>query len=372
MKLGLIINPIAGIGGSVGLKGSDGADIQKIALEKGGTYQSNKKTKIALNQILEFKDKLEFYTGSNEMGENLLKELGFKYEVLGNTEGKTTFEDTEKIAREMLEKKVELLIFAGGDGTARNIFNAIELNIPAIGIPAGVKIHSAVYANSPKNAGLVIKEYIENPESIKLENSEVMDIDENKFRQNIVEAKLYGYLQVPRVQNLMQSSKSPGNSSEDEVEGMSAEIEDRINAGDEETCYVFGTGGTTYAILKDMGYEGSLLGVDVLYKGKLVIIDGTENEIYDFIKNKETKLVVTVIGGQGHIFGRGNQQLSPRVIRKIGKENIWIVSSQSKLYSIKDTYLKVDTSDENLDKELAGYYKVIMDWKRIIVAKVVN
>lgn len=372
MKLGLIINPIAGIGGSVGLKGSDGADVQKLALEKGGTFQSNNKAKIALNQVLDFKDEISFLTGQGEMGANLLEELGFKYEVIGENKDETTFEDTEKLAKEMLSKGIELLVFAGGDGTARNIFNAVELNVPAVGIPAGVKIHSAVYANNPKDAGLVIKEFIDDPKGMKIENSEVMDIDEDKFRQNIVEAKLYGYLQVPRVQNLMQSSKSPGSSSEDEIEGMSAEIEDRVKSGDEDTCYVFGTGGTTYAILEDMGYKGSLLGVDVLYKGELVIKDGTEKEIYDFIKDKETKLVVTVIGGQGHVFGRGNQQLSPRVIRKIGKDNIWIVSSQSKLYGIADSYLKVDTGDEELDNELAGYYKVIMDWKRIIVAKVTN
>lgn len=372
MKLGLIINPIAGIGGSVGLKGSDGEEVQKLALEKGGQYLSNKKAKIALGQILDHKDDIEFLTGPGEMGEELLKEMGFKYTVIGDIKTHTTFEDTENIAKIMKENNVDIIIFAGGDGTARNIFNAIEISIPAIGIPAGVKIHSAVYANNPKDAGLVIKEFIENREGIKLLNSEVMDIDEEKFRNNIVEAKLYGYLQTPRVLDLMQSSKSPGSSGEDIIEGMSAEIEDRINSGNDNTCYIFGTGGTTYSILEDMGYEGSLLGVDILYNGEIVIKDGTEQEIYEFIKDKDAKLIVTVIGGQGHIFGRGNQQLSPRVIRKIGKDNIWIVASQEKLYGIKDAYLRVDTSDEELDQELSGYWKVIMDWKRIIVAKVVS
>ncbi|QQK08642.1 ATP-NAD kinase family protein [Miniphocaeibacter halophilus] len=369
MKLGLIINPVAGIGGSVGLKGSDGEEVQKLALEKGGTYQANKKAKIALNQIKDYIDKVTFITGFGEMGENALKELGFSYKVVGENKEKTTFEDTENLAKEMVKENIDLLVFAGGDGTARNIFNAVELSVPCVGIPAGVKIHSAVYANNPKDAGLVIKEFIKNPKDLKIENSEVMDIDEDKFRQNIVEAKLYGYLQVPRIQNLMQGSKSPGSSSEDEIEGMSAEIEDRIKAGNEDTCYIFGTGGTTYAILKDLGFEGSLLGVDILYKNELVIKDGTEGEIYDFIKDKEVKLIVTAIGGQGHIFGRGNQQLSPRVLRKVGKDNIWIVASHSKLYGIPDSFLRIDTSDEELDKELSGYYKVIMDWKRIIVYK---
>lgn len=371
MNIGLIINPVAGIGGSVGLKGSDGIEVQKLALEKGGTFQSNKKAKIALNQILDNKDKIKFLTAPGEMGENLLKELGFTYEVVGENKENTTFEDTEKIAREMADKNIDILIFAGGDGTARNIYNAIGVKIPAIGIPAGVKIHSAVYANNPKDAGLVVNEFIENKEGVMLLNSEVMDIDEDKFRQNIVEAKLYGYLQSPRIENLMQSSKSSGTSTENEIGGMTAEIDDRMKAGDEDTCYIFATGGTTYSILENLGFEGSLLGVDILYKGELVVKDGTEQEIYDFIKDKKVKLIVTIIGGQGHVFGRGNQQLSPRVLRLIGKDNIWIVASHDKLYGIADTYLRIDTSDEELDQELAGYYKVIMDWKRIIVCRVV-
>ncbi|WP_100065507.1 ATP-NAD kinase family protein [Miniphocaeibacter massiliensis] len=370
MKVGLIINPVAGIGGSVGLKGSDGEKVQKLALEKGGTYQSNNKTKIALNEIVSLKEKITFYTGFGEMGENLLKELGFNYEVLGEEKDKTNFEDTEKLAKSMKDLNIDLLVFAGGDGTARNIYNAIEISIPVVGIPAGVKIHSAVYANNPKDAGLAIKEYIENPDRVDVVNSEVMDIDEEKFRKNIVEAKLYGYLKVPRIQHLMQQSKSSSNSDSTDIDGMADEVEERMEKENEDVCYVFGTGGTTFSILEKLGYEGSLLGVDILYKNELVINDGTEKEIYNFIKDKKTILIVTVIGGQGHVFGRGNQQLSPRVIKEIGKDNIWIVSSQDKIYTLPDGYLRVDTSDVELDEELSGYYKIIIGYKRTIMAQV--
>ncbi len=302
------------------------------------------------------------------MGENLLKDMGFSYVIIGDKKDKTTYEDTESLAKELKDLNVNLIMFAGGDGTARNIYNAIEISIPVIGIPAGVKIHSAVYANNPKDGGMAVREYVENPERVEVVNSEVMDIDEDKFRQNIVEAKLYGYLKVPNIQSLMQQSKSTTNTVESDFDGMADEIEERMESNDEDICYIFGTGGTTFAILEKLGYEGSLLGVDILYKGELVVKDGTENEVYNFIKDKKTILVVTVIGGQGHVFGRGNQQLSPRVIREIGKENIWIVSSQDKIYSLPDGYLRVDTSDVELDEELSGYYKIIIGYKRTIMA----
>jgi predicted polyphosphate/ATP-dependent NAD kinase len=370
MKIGLIINPVAGIGGPVGLKGSDGIEIQNLALLKGGSYQSNNKSKIALNQLKDIKEEIFFITGYGEMGERLLKELGFSYRVIGPQKNSTTYHDTEKLARDMLKHGVELLVFAGGDGTARNIYNAIALKLPCIGIPAGVKIHSAVYANNPKDAGIAIKQFIMNKDSISLIDSEVMDIDEEKFRQNIVEARLYGYLKVPYAKNLMQQSKASVKFSEYDIEGIADEVEDRIQSNPKDVCYVFGTGGTSYSILKRLGYKGSLLGVDVLYNGKLIIKDGTEQEIYDFVKNKEIVLILTVIGGQGHIFGRGNQQLSPRIIKLVRKENIWIVSTADKIYSLPGNVLRVDTSDEDLDKKIAGYYKVVVGWQEQIVCQV--
>ena len=176
--------------------------IQKLALEKGGIYETDKKTTMAFNQVLGDKDKISFFTGSGKMRAAVLRDLGFSYTVIGESKEKTKAEDTERLAKLMVADKIELLIFAGGDGTARNIFKAIGLSVPCIGIPAGVKIHSAVYANNPKDAGLVIKAFINDRNTINIEDSEVMDIDEDKFRENIVDAKLYGYLKVPRVQNL--------------------------------------------------------------------------------------------------------------------------------------------------------------------------
>lgn len=370
MKIGLIINPVAGIGGPVGLKGSDGADIQALALKKGGTYQSNNKTRTSLKQIIDLKDGVSFITGTGEMGENLLKELGFYYETIGEKKIETTAVDTEEIAEEMVREKIDLLVFSGGDGTARNIYNAVGLSIPCIGIPAGVKIHSAVYANNPKDAGTAIRNYITNKDLANLVESEVMDIDEDKFRNNIVQAKLYGYLKVPFFKNLMQQSKASVKFSEHDIEGIADEIEDRIRENEVDICYLFGTGSTTNKILSKLGFEGSLLGVDILYKNKLVIKDGSENEVYNFCKDKKIILIITIIGGQGHLFGRGNQQISPRIIKLIDKPNIWIVATADKIYTLPGNTLRVDTSDEELDMKLSGYYKVIVGWQEQIVCAV--
>lgn len=372
MKIGLIINPVAGIGGPVGLKGSDGANIQKLALLKGGTFKSNEKTKVALKVILEEKENISFITGSGAMGENILNTLQFNYKVINEHKERTSSEDTEILAKKMKDLKVDLLVFSGGDGTARNIYNAIGLSIPCIGIPAGVKIHSAVYANNPKDAGIAILQYIKKNNSTSFMDSEVMDIDEEKFRNNIVEAKLYGYLKVPYFKNLIQQSKASNKFGEFDIDGITAEVEDRINIDKKDTCFIFGTGSTTFNILNNLGFKGSLLGVDVLYNEKLIIKDGTEKEIFEFINGKKIVLIITVIGGQGHLFGRGNQQISPRIIRLIKKENMWIVSTADKIYNLPGNTLRVDTSDEKLDEELSGYYKVIVGWQEQIVCRVKN
>ncbi|MBC8590268.1 ATP-NAD kinase family protein [Wansuia hejianensis] len=371
IKVGLIINPIAGVGGRAGLKGSDGEEILKKALERGGTLESGNKTKTALEELLELKDKVEFVTSYGAMGENIVKELGFIYELIGDNKEVTTAYDTENIAKKLKEEKVDILVFAGGDGTARNIYNAIGLSLPCVGIPAGVKIHSAVYANNPKSAGLAIKSFIDNPLDAQMVEREVMDIDEDLFRQNIVEAKLYGYLLAPHMENLMQNPKTSSKFGTHDIEGIADEIMQRMENKDDDVCYIFGTGGTTFKILEYMGLSGSLLGVDVIQNKKIVLSDASEKELYDFIKDKnQIVLVVTAIGGQGHIFGRGNQQLSPRVIRLVQKNNLWIVASADKIHGLENNALVVDTSDPELDKEIAGYKKVIVGWEREIVIKV--
>ena len=384
VTLGLIINPIAGVGGRAGLKGSDGEDIQKLALARGGTLEAGAKAEVALSELVDLKEEIRFLAQPGAMGGDVLEKLGFSYQAVESSSAPssaspsdaavTSAEDTVEAALQMAAAGVDLLVFAGGDGTARDIYRTVGLSVPCVGIPAGVKIHSAVYANNPKSAGQVIRRFCANPSTASMVESEVMDLDEDLVRQNIVEAKLHGYLTVPRMQNLMQQAKASARFSAHDIEGIAAEIADLMQAKAESTVYIFGTGGTTYKVMEHLGLQGSLLGVDVVAQDgrrRIVLADASETELYECVKDAgEVVLIVTAIGGQGHIFGRGNQQISPRVIRLVERDNLWIVSAAEKIYGLENNTLHVDTSDPELDRELSGYRKVITGWQERIVCKV--
>ena len=209
MKLGLIVNPIAGMGGKVGLKGTDGVKILQRARELGAKPEAPKKTIQALKMLAPLGAGLKIITCPGDMGENEALAAGFTPVVIGEPKEQTGPEDTEQAARLMLDQGIDLLLFAGGDGTARNIYNAVGTKLPALGIPAGVKIHSAVYANHPRAAGQVALKYLQG-QLETLTEAEVMDIDEEAFRQGYVTAELYGYLQVPQERQLVQSLNPAG------------------------------------------------------------------------------------------------------------------------------------------------------------------
>lgn len=368
-KIGLIVNPVAGVGGSVGLKGSDGIEIQEMAFKLGAIKKSNEKAKVALKEILAYKDKIEIYTYPNEMGENISRELGFNTKVLKDDIGdKTTYLDTEKAAREMLEQEVDLILFAGGDGTARNIYNAVGNSVLVLGIPAGVKIHSAVYSLNPQSAGKLVKLLLDG-EKVETQEAEVMDIDEDAFREGRVTAKLYGYLSVPYEKRYVQNMKSGGVAGEKvALQGMANHVIDEMQ---DNILYIIGPGTTTRGILEKLELKYTLLGVDLVYNKEIIKNDATENDILKYLeKYRRGKIVVTTIGGQGYIFGRGNQQISAKVIKKVGKENIIIVTTEDKLNSNFMQPLIVDTGEEDVDEYLKGYYKVIVGFENMIMYRV--
>lgn len=369
-SVGIIINPIAGIGGRVGLKGSDGEDTLERALALGAKPESQLRAKRALSALCEIKDEIDIYTYGGDMGETLLLAEGFAPIVLGRPKGeKTSAADTIEAAQAMLRAKVNLILFAGGDGTARNIHQAVQSSVPVIGIPAGVKIHSAVYATTPENAGVVARDYLRG-EIETIQECEVMDIDEDLFRQGRVSAKLYGYMSVPVAGGRVQRMKD-GGGDEDDRSGMAAHIVDRMK---EDVLYIIGPGSTTASIMEDMELENTLLGVDVVKNKKLVASDATEAELFELLKDPEqkAKIVVTVIGGQGYLFGRGNQQLSPRIIRRVGIDNIHVASTPSKLVGLRGKPFLVDTGDAELDKELKGYVEVVLGYGHTAIYDVSN
>jgi len=354
-KLGLIVNPVAGLGGSVALKGSDGIDTAAKAIELGAQPKANLRTKAALEVLLPYKEQLTIFTVNDVMGENTAKELGFSTQVIYRSEHSTTSDDTELAAKALQQLGVDLILFAGGDGTARNICHAVDDSVPVLGIPAGCKIHSGVYAITPKAAGRVVEMLVKG-ELVTLADADVMDIDEDAFRQGTVKAKRYGEMQVPSEVRYVQAVKNGGKETDELVlADIAAYV---VSEMEEDTQYIMGSGSTVEAIMEEMGLSNTLLGVDLVQDQSLLGNDLTAQQLIDLTKDVPTKLVITLIGGQGHIFGRGNQQLSPALIRAIGKDNIIVVATKTKLQALNGRPLIADTGDSELDDELSGYIRV--------------
>jgi len=373
-RIGLIVNPIAGMGGRVGLKGSDGKETLELARKLGAVPECPGKALTALKQIKNnFDGDVQIITYPATMGEHKVIDAGFQPKVIGEINaGETTAENTIQAAKDLRDTGVDLILFAGGDGTARNIFDALgEEKIAVLGIPGGCKIHSAVYAINPKTAGDLVVQYLEG--KVKdLRVAEVMDIDEEAFRRNVVTAKLYGYLYVPNEKRMVQNMKSGrGYSEEAALDQLSRYFADNM---DPDTLYIVGTGSTTKKILDKLGEDGTLLGVDLVHKRKIIAKDVNEKGILDFLttSNGNVKMIVTVIGGQGYIFGRGNQQLSPDVIRRVGLDNIIIAASKPKMFSLFGKSLLVDTGDEALNEELTGYRRVYVGYEDSVMFKVTS
>jgi len=366
-KIGLIVNPVAGMGGRVGLKGSDGQEIIRKAKELGAVATSPGRAVEALRELAPLKDGVEIVAYPHEMGEDEAREAGFEPTVIGSVEtGKTTSEDTRRAAREMLGLGVDLILFAGGDGTARDICEAVDGKVPALGIPAGVKIHSAVYAINPSSAGRLAVKFLAGEAEAR--ESEVMDIDEEAFRENRLSARLYGYLMVPYEKTLVQGSKESSSAPEEFfLESIAADVVEGMEEG---VLYIIGPGSTTKAITDKLGLEKTLLGVDVVQDKALMARDVNEAKLLDLVRGRRAKIVVTVIGGQGFVFGRGNQQISPGVIRAVGRENIVVVATPGKLSALGGRPLLVDTGDAELDAQLSGYVRVINGYGRRVVYRV--
>ena len=370
-KLGVVVNPFAGIGGALALKGSDGAEIREKALAMGAEKKANEKMAKALSILEALSGQFTVVTASGDMGETVCESLGIPCEVIytaiaEQTEG----EDSERAAKAMVDANVDLLLFAGGDGTARNICSVVGTQVPVLGVPAGCKIHSGVYCVSPSAAGQVVSQMIAG-ELVSEMDAEVRDIDENAFREGKVIAKHYGEMRVPAELTYVQAVKMGGKEDEalvlDDIAAYVSEIMD----DEPDTYFVMGSGSTVGAVMEFLGLDNTLLGVDVVKQGELIASDVTASELIALTQDKPTKVILTVIGGQGHILGRGNQQLSPAFIRQIGKQNMLVVATKQKLQALNGKPLRLDSSDAVLDTELAGAFTVITGYKDKVLCQAV-
>jgi predicted polyphosphate/ATP-dependent NAD kinase len=367
-RLGLIINPLAGIGGRVGLKGSDGRDIVERARTLGAVPAAGLRVAETLSRLGDLAPDIGLATYPTEMGESVAHNAGFEVTVLGSIHsGSTTGEDTGRAVRDLCAWGAELLVFAGGDGTARDVAAALEGAVPVIGIPAGVKIHSSVFAVTPRHAADVVREFLTG--HVRMEEREVLDIDEDLFRAGVVAPRLFGYLQVPCVRDLVQRAKAGSRADPSTARGVAFGVLDEMDR-DPDAYYILGPGSTVKAVGDELAIDKTLLGVDLFYGGKLIGKDLNEGQLLQAIDGHKAKIVVTVIGGQGHLFGRGNQQLSPSIIRAVGRENIMVIATLDKLHALEGP-LRVDTGDPECDQLLEGYVRVITGARERVIWEVI-
>jgi len=363
-RIGLIVNPVAGMGGSVGLKGTDGDSYLK-ALEMGAKPVTPFRTNDFLSNLAN-PDRIHFFTAPGKMGEEMLRRRNLIYTVVGQIQESTSAEDTRKIIQLMVRENIHLLVFVGGDGTARDVYDTLGLELPVIGVPSGVKIFSSVFALSSRAAAGMLDRFLQGTE---LQEEEVLDIDEDAFRENVLSARLYGYLKVPRVQELLQVGKkasSTGTSARENKDEVSRYLAEEM---EKDVLYLLGPGTTMKSLTEKLGVPKTLLGIDAVYNGELVASDVNEKDIlllYEHYPNR--KIIVTPLGGNGFIFGRGSKQFSPEVLSRTGKENILLAGDRDKISCLD--CLHVDTGDLEVDRSLGGPKGVIVGYGETVILQV--
>lgn len=366
-KLGFLINPIAGMGGAVGLKGTDGQKTLGEAVRRGAKPVALERGARFLKEVKRRDKGLELVVAPGAMGEDLANMIDLHYESIGRIGKTTTSRDTVRIVHLMRRKKVNLIVFCGGDGTARDFLEGVSSETPVLGVPAGVKIFSSVFSINPTAAAETATAFLAGSISTKL--GEVVDVDESAYRKNLLSVKLFGHLVIPDSGSLMQGLKSPSYTEEniDLDSGAEYIVEEMIP----DVAYVLGPGSTVERIASRLKVKKTLLGVDVVRgDGTLLGRDMDEKALLKIVNKSPAKIIVSPIGGQGFLFGRGNQQISPAVIRSVGVENMVIVAARSKIEALHPRRLLVDSGDEEVDQKLRGYARVITAYKEEVVIKV--
>jgi predicted polyphosphate/ATP-dependent NAD kinase len=266
----------------------------------------------------------------------------------------------------MLAEHIDLLVFVGGDGTARDIYEAVGMQIPVVAVPAGVKVYSAAFALSPRAAANLVDAYIQDARSVE---KEVLDIDEDAYRANRLEVHFVGYLLVPDVMNQIQPGKEGTQLTINTLENQRDIAAGFVEEMDCNTLFLLGARTTVKAIADAMKIQKTLLGVDAVVDRRCVGTDLNEKDILALLDGYEkSAIVLTPLGGNGFIFGRGNKQFTPQVIKRVGKKNLILIATEEKLRN--SPVLRVDTGDAELDNDLAGYGEVTVGYRKGKVVKI--
>jgi len=356
-RIGFLINPIAGMGGRVGLKGSD--DVVEIAIERGASPSSGRRAgemlRLLRTRLGDHPSPPDFVwiTSSGGMGEEALRRAGFeKIEAVYRPSASPDASDTRRAVRAFLDAGATLVVFCGGDGTARDVCAETRQTTPILGVPAGVKMYSGVFGVSPAHTAEVLIGYLEG--RLGLLDVDVLDVDEEAFRGGRLDVRLHDSARIPHEPGLVQMAKQviedrdEGSAKAQIAEHLAEELESHS-----ETLFLLGPGSTLSSIADRVGLAKTLLGVDAMVAGKFVGRDLDESQLLELVAvHTHVRLVVSPLGAQGFVLGRGNQQLSPAVIEQIERENIVIVATPAKL--ARTPVLRFDTGDAALDKLLVG------------------
>jgi len=364
MKIGLIVNPIAGMGGRVGLKGTDDAVNEAIA--RGATPVAPKRAVEFLQKLKEKLEdrRIEVLTCPEIMGADEAEAASFSVQILPMKIGRhTSAADTKMAVKLLVSANVDLIVFVGGDGTAKDIFDEMQNDgeVPVLGVPSGVKMYSGIFAVNPSDAADVVLAFADREAQIS--EFEIMDANEKAIRSDTFAVKLHGLLKGPFIPAHIQGSKQISPETADEKENQTATAKFIIEEMHPEATYILGPGTTIKRIAELLGVEKTVLGVDIYRKGN-IILDVDERRILNEIKDwQSTWIVLSPIGHQGILLGRGNQQISPEVIKRVGKQRIIVAATKNKLQGIEGNVLRVDTGDAEADNMLRGYIKVVTDYR---------
>jgi predicted polyphosphate/ATP-dependent NAD kinase len=364
MRLGFVVNPIAGMGGKVGLKGTD--DIVKEAVKRGAKPIAARRAADFLRKLKEYDAniKIELLTCPGVMGRKEVEEAGLVAKALPmHIARQTTAADTGEAIRLLNQRKVDLIVFVGGDGTARDILDAMQGagQVPVLGVPSGVKMYSGIFATSPSEAANVVIAYAERKAEVT--EVEIMDADEQAIREDVFKVRLYGFLRCPIFSAHVQGSKQVSPETIGERDNQVAVARFIIEEMRRDGTYILGPGTTVKRVAELLGVEKTVLGVDI-YKNGRVMLDVDEKRILGEVNDwLNTWIILSPIGRQGILLGRGNQQISPRIIRLVGKERIIIAATRSKLQSIEGKVLRVYTGDPQVDSMLRGFIRVVTDYR---------
>ncbi len=363
LRIGFLVNPIAGMGGSVGLKGTDG-DLYVEALRRGAKPVSPLKARRFLKSLSLEGFESTLLLAGGVMGCNYLsRDLRLNTECIDYPNPaltKTSADDTRRVVAKFLDLGVDVVVFVGGDGTARDVGELTGMEVPVIGVPAGVKMYSGVFAASPEAAARIIKD-LEDGAPVSVMEDYVADINEDMLREGVIGVRKFIKVLTIKHGSLTVGGKDfrSSGSLEEKYEVARYFIEEYLRRN---TLYLLGPGSTVKAVTDILNLRKTLLGVDALLNNEIIASDIGYREILNLLNRFDrAKIVITVIGGQGYLFGRGNQQFTPEVIRRVGGENIVVLATRTKLSNLK--YLLVDTGDPVLDRELSGYIRVLTGYR---------